>query len=73
MLRPRPGNERKDELPDRDPVHGLPLEDYLEFVNLVKGVKMAVAYNHTKATVDAPIFTVCARRARRPRPRRARR
>ena len=51
MLRPRARDGARDG--DADSVRGLPLEDYLEFTNLVKGVKMAVAYKHTKATIDA--------------------
>ena len=35
-----------------DLVLGLPLEDYLEFTNLIMAIKSAVAYSHTTETIN---------------------
>ena len=46
---PAPARALED---DDDAILGLPMEDFLEFVNLVKAIKSAVAYSHTADTIN---------------------
>ena len=64
LFRPRAGDNQKStqaaraagaavsRSADDDAILGLPMEDYIEFVNLVKAIKSAVAYSHTADTIN---------------------